>query len=787
MGLSVCAVTQWLSDTSLTCTQSPSLGSIRSFALTVERSAVGQFNSSFSFLPTQNGIGNCASVSALTAASLVTIVGAGFGVWDSSVRARMTSLSMADATVWLCDTRISTKLLLSVRNSPGVTVSLLRVVSNLSAVSVPVRLVRITACNSSNQGAAATRMDQLTVASSGSNLIFVTGISLGAVSDNSIRVKLSLSSGQYSAWSSDSIVRSKTPWGFRAQTPQLMVSMDLTSGNSSGLFNFMSSDVQHLTIINQSATIMRLNGSNLSPFQLQAVVKIDERAVAINWTSDSSIDCAYPWPVSREAVNFFVRFFDASPLTALLSTTAPANPVFIPSSKPIAESLNVRLYIPVPTDVINNVGGYIQRGPATGWVFPAPQSSGPPSFFQSEIIDIDIAIFNNHTQVYLKDYTPTGVDIVGAIYDATTGLINDHICYGNSSISTKLPPNAFATLFRSSIALCSLPNNLALWVLSIVVHIQVRDELGILSNFYSPPSALSIRARPQAVLPPPQFTNATFYAGIANTAPMTVSLTNAGASCSRLVFDYTANISCLSNQRYVPVSFFPTGFCNQGQGILSLRNTILSTCDINLQALTFGLAGSCRITIDVPSFGASLVVPISILPGDPSDMFVVGQLPSQISEGGIIWSNNASGMKCLELSFLDKCNNSRSAGGFTCKLSAFLSNTSQYALLGQTNIDADSNGRCIFCGARTSLTAPLLVRLQVQWLQLQMHLQPLINVSGLGEAAAVSLNTAALSNVSKAGNVLPPLTFKLFNANGFPLAVGNTVIRLRIVRKGSVR
>jgi hypothetical protein len=268
---------------------------------------------------------------------------------------------------------------------------------------------------------------------------------------------------------------------------------------------------------------------------------------------------------------------------------------------------------------------------------------------------------------------------------------------------------------------------------------------------------------------------------------MTVSLTNAGASCSRLVFDYTANISCLSNQRYVPVSFFPTSFCNQGQGILSLRNTIISTCDINLQAWTFGLAGFCRITIDVPSFGASLVVPISILPGDPSDIFVVGQLPSQISEGGIIWSNNASGMKCLELSFLDKCNNSRSAGGFTCKLSAFLSNTSQYALLGQTNIDADSNGRCIFCGARTSLTAPLLVRLQVQWMQLQRHLQPLINVSGFGEAAAVSLNTAPLSNVSNAGNVLPLLTFKLFNANGFPLAVGNTVIRLRIVRKGSVR
>ena len=783
MGLSVCVVTLWLSDTSLTCTQSPSLGSIRSFALTVERSAVAQFNSSLAFLPTQNGIINCSSVTALTASSLVTIVGAGFGVWDSSVRTRMTSLSLADATAWLCDTRISTKLLPLVRNSSGVIISLLRVVSNLSAVSVPERLIRIIACNSSKQGEVAAPIDQLTIASSGSNVVFVVAMNLGSAADNSVRVKLTLSSGQYSAWSSDSIIQSKSPWGFRTQTPELIVSMELSRGNSLYMFNFRAADVQHLTIVNESAIIMHLNGSDMSPFQRQSLVKIDQRTVAINWTSDSSINCAYPWPVSRDVVNFFVRFYDTSPSNALLSTSTPANPVFFPSSKPIAESLNVRWYSPAPIEVLENVNDFIQRGSATGWTFPTQQFSNPRSYFESELIDVDIVVYNNHTQVYVKDYAPVGVDLYSAVllYDSANVLLNELICYGKSSLSTStsLPRKTFATFFRSTFALCSIPRDVTSLTMSVVVIIQVRDELGAVLNFSTQPASVTVRARPQAVLVA-QFGQANFSAGAVNKEPTIVSLGNAGANCSRLVFKYTVNVSCFSDQTYAPVPFFPDGSCVDGRGVFAVRNQIERSCDIDLQRWTFGVAGSCQIMIEALLFNSFLTIPIFIRAGDPNEMTIIGKLQSHIQEGGIIWSNNASLLKCLELSFQDKCNNTRNAGGFTCRLSGLLSNMSQYALLGQTSVDAGANGRCVWCSARMSRVSPLLIQLQVQYLQSHRYLQPLVNVSGPAEAAAVSVVTPSATNQTSAGNVMTPVTFRLLDALGVPVARSSTVIRVRI-------
>jgi len=585
------------------------------------------------------------------------------------------------------------------------------------------------------------------------------------------------------------MVASKSPWGFRSANPELIVSMDVRRENSSSVFNFRASDARNLSIFNESATAMVLAGSAFSPFQLQALLKIDDRAVITNWTSDSSISCVYPWPVSRDVVNFFVRVFDPSNPSLLLSTSAPANPIFLASSKPIADSLNIALYIPAPADVVNNAGNFMQRGAAAGWTFPSQQVSSPlPSFFQSELIDADIAVYNNHTQVYLKDYAPVGIDVVGAVllYDsAGNALSSDLVCGGNSSltISTSLLRSTFATLYRTTFALCSFPTTVASMTLSVVATVQLRDERGLWISFSTLPVSVTVKARTQAAFVG-RFTNANFSAGAVSTGSAIVSLGNAGAACSRLVFDYTANVSCLSNnQNFVPVIFFPDGLCSDGRGALTIHNKVQRTCDIDLQGWTFGLAGSCRITIEAMLFGVSLTVPILVKAGEPNEMFVIGQLPSRVAAGGIIWSNNASLMKCLELGFTDRCNNTRSTGGFTCKLSAFLSNTSQYALLGETIVDAGANGRCIWFSARMSLFAPFLVRLQVQWLQSQRYLQPLVNVSGLGEAAVVSLITPTLTNSTKAGNVLTPVTFKLFDANGVPVSGGGTVIRVRVVQR----
>lgn len=789
MGLSGCARTRWQSDTSVTCFTSPSLGSVRHFELSVDKSAVARLFSTLEFSSTPTVTKNGDLVAATSALSHVTLAGVGFGVWDSSARKRMLSLSSADATSWLSDSRIASKARTVIPPRAGVLISIDGVASNILTFSAPLMIFKVLACNSGDSRVLNSGNNEVVIASTGSSTVILNGIGFGPVADRSHRVNFFQTTAQCSAWVSDSIVTSKSPWGYRAPHPELIVSMDLLKANSSSLFNIQSSIVRTRTLLffNGSATVFMINGSSFSPgFQLPALVSVDRRPVVTNWTSDSSINLAYPWPVSRDLVYFFVEFSNPSSNGVLLSTSTLSNPVFIPSSKLIVDSLNIIFYISIPTDVTNNLNDFILRGSAIGWTFPLQSFSTAPSFSELELIDIDIVAYNNHTQVYLKDYAPFGVQMFGGVllFDSSQASMNQLVCFGSSSlsISASLPPNAFATVFRASFAICSLPRNVELFTLTVIVSVEVPDERGAMISLSSQPTPVSIRARRQATLYPRfNFTNVS--AGIIGTEPKVVSLATEGASCSLLTFEYTANVSCLSNQHMVPVLFFPHGLCNNGRGVSAFRDVIQRTCDINLQAWSFGTAGSCQISLEVPSFAASFIVPIFVSPGKPHDTMIIGRLPRHIAPGGIIWSNNASNLKCLELSFLDLCNNSISAGGFTCKLSAVLSNLSQYALHGQDMVDADANGRCIWCSARMSVVVPYLVQLQVQWLGTQKYLQPFVNVSGPSEAAAIAPTTLSFVNQTAAGNMLPPVKFKLFDANGIAVTGGNTVIRVRIVRK----
>ncbi len=784
MGFSVCAGTRWQSDTALTCIQAPSTGIVYNFALTVENSAVARLSSTEFVVNRRSGLIDGALVFVMTSASCVTVIGTGFGTWDSSLHSRTARFSSADVTFWRSDSQIVTKLLSLNRDRLSVTISIADAVKSISSASVSDVAIRITACNSSIREKVSAGIDQPLVASSGSNFVAVIGNGFGSMADRSLHVTFFRTSAQCSSWSSDSIVVNKSPWGFRAHNPELLISADLMKTNRANLFNFRSSNSETLSIFNESATVMTLNGTSFSSFQMQALLKIDDRAVVTNWTSDSSIRFVYPWPVSRDVMNFLVRFTD--PNGQLLSTTAPANPIFVPSSKPVNESINVKMYNGLPADVTDNFNEFMLRGTVMGWTFPTQYLSTPPTYFESELIDLDIVVYTNHTQVYLKDYSPISMHFNSnvSLYDASSLLMNHRVCFGDSSLSksASLLASKFGTSFKTSFAICSLPNNAELYSLHVVATIRMLDENGALVSVSTQPLPLSIRPRPRATLSS-QFANINVSAGTINTAPMIVSLTNAGASCSRLVFEYTANISCLSNQTVVPSFFVPDGLCNEGKGISTVRQKVEKTCDIDFQSWTFEQAGSCHIAVHVLLFNTAFTVPIFVQAGAPNDMAIVGQLQSHLKAGDVIWSNDASVLKCLELSFADKCNNSRGAGGFSCRLHAYLSNTSQYVLLGQTSVDADANGRCIWCSARVSLTAPLLVRLQVQWLNSDRYLEPLVNISGRAEAAVLSLAAPSFNNETKAGNALAPITFKLFDANGAPAAASNTIIRVRIIRK----
>jgi hypothetical protein len=785
MGRSSCLITRWQSDTSLTCIQPPSIGSTAHLAATIYRSAVANMSSSFSFF---QRFGDAALFVTTTAATSVTVVGSGFGAWDSSVRARVARQSSAQVTFWWSDTRIATKVLPMARMGPIILVSLVGIVSNISQIKSSHIPVEITTCNSSSSELAKVG-DTLVIASSGAAAVAVVGIGFGSFVDHSVRVNFAPSSAQFSAWVSDSIVRSKSSWGFFAHNPAMIVSTAQSRVNRTNVFQYSRSHAATLSVVNGSAVAMAMNGTSFAPFQIPALLKIDDRAVVTHWTSDSSIRSEYPWPVSRDVVAFVVRVFEPTSDGKLLSTSVPANPIFIPSSKPIAESLNVMLYIPAPANVVSNMNEFILRGSSTGWMFPAQTFSSPPSFFESEIMDLDIVVYTNHTQVYLKDYSPISIDLNSnlSLYDSSNNLINDRVCFGDSvlSKSLSLAASAFATSFRTSFAICSLSSNAGLQLVNVVVTVRVLDESGSILYFSTKPVSLHILRRPQALLSS-QFAHKNFSAGTVNEVPMKVSLVNTGASCSRLLFEYTANISCLSGQKRAASSFVRNGLCNAGNAVSAIQQRVEKSCDIDFQSWTFETAGPCYITVHVFHFAIALDIPIFVRAGNPHEVFVVGRLSPHLKTGDIIWSNNASVLKCLELRFADACNNSRQEGGFSCNLSAFLSNMTEYSLRGPTSVDADSNGRCIWCSARVSLSAPLLVKLQVKWLNSDRYLEPLVNVSGMAEAAVLSVAAPSFSNESKAGSALAPITFKLFDANGAAVSASNTVIRVRIIRKSRV-
>lgn len=794
MGRSACTSTRWLSDTALSCFQPPALGIFHAIVLTLGNSALAKFNASSALFPAQSVISTLTlgSIVAITAASTLTILGSGFGRWDSSMRSRMSSLSAADSTTWLCDTHVATKTLpfAASRNLQTV-VSLSSIASNIFVVPVLNRSVAVSACGHISQESLKTPM---IVASTGANSVILAGFGFGNLADRSSSVKFSQTLSQLSAWSSDSIITSKSPWGFRALNPPVIVSVDQFQGLGANVFNFHNADVRNLTILNASVTVMHLDGSAMSLFPLPAVVKIDNRVVSSNWTSDSSVFCEHPWPVSRDGFSFFVRFFDQLSPESLLSLSTPANPIFVASSKTVSESLNVVMYIPAPNDVLENAGEFIQSGPGIGWMFPPQYTFSRPSFFDSQVFDIDLVIFNNHTQVYLKDYVPITIVIEGSVsvINSAGESVPAFVCHGNLSISTAILPNTFAVLFRTHISIC-LPKDSetsASHTLSIVSRILVRDELGSFLSYSTEPVDVMILPHPSVGMSH-NAVNTTFFAGAVQTVPFTVSLNNTGAKCSELVFNYRAEVVCnTTNQTFIPVPFYTKGFCDNSAATTVVENKLLRTCDIILQTWTFGAAGSCKAVISTPNFGASILVPIVILPGEPVNAMIVGELSRNVSPGGIIWSSNASGMKCLEVSFTDKCNNTRDAGGFSCQITAFLSNLSQaYSLLGETRIESGPRGRCVFCSARVSEYVHVLVQLQLHFVQSTVNLYPALNISGLSEAAVVSLISPTSSNLSKAGSALPSLTFKLFDANGLLVGKPGTVIRLRIVRNrsGSIR
>jgi hypothetical protein len=99
-------------------------------------------------------------------------------------------------------------------------------------------------------------------------------------------------------------------------------------------------------------------------------------------------------------------------------------------------------------------------------------------------------------------------------------------------------------------------------------------------------------------------------------------------------------------------------------------------------------------------------------------------------------------------------------------------------------VTALSNGECSWCSTRTSLPSPLPVKLELSCSEIIKGFISLLNVTGLGEPAAVKVLSPSLNNSTGAGMPAAPITFKITDATGAPVPGGlTTVVRVRILRR----
>jgi hypothetical protein len=202
-------------------------------------------------------------------------------------------------------------------------------------------------------------------------------------------------------------------------------------------------------------------------------------------------------PISRDVLDIQLDFFGVISrsnvsVSAVARNVVPS-PVFDASAMPIVQSLNSLVYIPAPADFHNHVNTYIQRGSSSGWTFPV-QYFLSASFLYSEVILIDIAIFNNHTQVYLKDYRSYTLPIFGdiSIIDSDGNTLNALVCFRNLIVSSSVPSKVFAAWLQMSIVMCS---EVTISSVSIIFRFSVVDEMDRMIIFTSRSAAFSVQSR----------------------------------------------------------------------------------------------------------------------------------------------------------------------------------------------------------------------------------------------------------------------------------------------------
>jgi len=735
---------------------------------------------------------------ATTGSCFASVAGLNFGMWDSTLRARVgvQVQTAAIATRWLQDSVISlatkgTGLLQ--RQTLSLTFASTSYTSSLSSAKVK---------RSFN-------VAPDTFISTGAQILSITGSQFGTDSKSST-ITILRSAAPFSVWVSDSSALCKSSAGSAtsaATNTSVILSVDrsvsLSQPQTGSVYAVQKPCANSVNISNSTGRAGDDDPVSVLLFAITGLGCADPRykllveKVACNdtiWASDSSMSCLYTKPVSKDRVQLQIDIrmrdeYDTTPPP--ISSTLIPNPALVPSSRPIATSFMSAIFLPMPHFVRERVDSY--AGPV----------NAPPDFCvesnrtvyrYAEILDIDVLFYCNHTQVYLKNFLPYAIDIRGnfSIVNTQNGAqLSDAICDGSSALFHALPSNSFATVSRTSLVVCPKRD-----VYSAFLRLKfvVMNETGAPIEFTvdSDPFEL-LTSTTFIALAPSSSSQTPFSEYVAGTDVFNHAFViESSASCGRIAVQYIATLQCLlANGTQSSATPY---YINRTRSITSLSATAwsLRTCTINISGWVFFAAGTCKVALGMPMFpGTVLQSPsFAVVGGLPSSLRVSGNISSRLQEGDAIRSLNASISNCLSVFLFDEFNNSVPKCQNSFEISAVALNETHetvYALFGPTSGFSDCKGTVSWCDTRTP--SPATIRLSVLSPWFNTTLSAIINVSGQGQPARimvmsnVTLNQSTLSG----GASIPPITIQLTNAVGKPLLSITTavVIRIRIVPKAT--
>jgi len=790
----LCVRSSWASDTSVNC-HSPKISKLAYvLAISVKSSAVAIFplNTSlpaFSLMPITATYSNTTIVP-MTGGNHAIIAGFAFGMWDSSLQARIDSKhSAASVTKWLHDSSIA----LSTKAAPGS-------VGNrtfLLSVDATIREFDIKTDSTASRPISALEW----FVSTGSQITALTGVQLGLYS-SSVSVKVLQTSAQYSVWFSDSSTHCKSSSGHASQSSlaAIIVSLDFTLVSSPPLFSFAAPVIVNVNVVsaaNASITLLEFfsaNSGGIRPFFNLSLS--GTMCTSTVWTSDSHIKCMNSWQLSKDYLflETSAALFEFVGPHESIYTGSIVNPDFIPAPRPIAESFIPFAFAPMSQETFDIVAVYAKYGAVSGLpdFFTGQRSA---SMFQyAEIVTIDVLLVCNHTQVYLKDYQPVPVDVqvTFSLQNRDDGASLDHfICGGRTSMSTTLPANRYAAV--SSVFICFCPN---ITMSSTVLRssVAVKNETGSWIKFVAHTPSFSLVASNQASL---LFLNSTFSAADVQVGEMLFPAAqfrlNSSTGCNRLQFYFLARLSCAfsdSGQFNGSVAFFMNG--NASLPVFVIQKTVSRSCVFSISGVSPIRIGVCFISVTVPTFPDmySRSTNVSVVNGDPFTFKILGHVVSELEEGAIIWSVNTSGSKCLRFFLYDQYYNPIMQCQNSFELSAAQSNASQasndYPLYGSTRGESDCQGALSWCSARVTRSG--VIRLKISSSYFNRTVSSAINVTGQGAATNIAILTpqSKFTLPVQAGDRMPAIQIQVTNAVGTALTqTNNIVVKIRVNPKNS--